>query len=108
MENILPPPRPTSLALNDAGELVIEWNDDSQSTYTVAVLRDSCPCATCREKRKAPEEPSKNLLPIVAIEEFNLKIAAMKPVGTYAYGITFSDGHDSGIYTLEHLYELGH
>lgn len=37
-----------------------------------------------------------------------LRIAAMKPVGNYAYSIDFSDGHDTGIYTLETLRELGH
>ena len=36
-----------------------------------------------------------------------LKIIAMKPVGNYAYSIAFSDGHDTGIYTLELLQELG-
>jgi DUF971 family protein len=30
----------------------------------------------------------------------------MKPVGQYAYKIEFSDGHDSGIYTLDFLREL--
>mgnify|MGYP000434755382 CR=1 FL=1 len=29
------------------------------------------------------------------------------PVGNYAYQIAFSDGHDTGIYTLEYLYRLG-
>jgi DUF971 family protein len=27
-------------------------------------------------------------------------------VGQYAYGIAFSDGHSSGIYTLDYLREL--
>jgi DUF971 family protein len=27
----------------------------------------------------------------------------MTPVGHYAYKITWSDGHDAGIYTLENL-----
>jgi DUF971 family protein len=31
----------------------------------------------------------------------------MNPVGRYAYGIGFSDGHDTGIFTLESLRELG-
>ena len=31
----------------------------------------------------------------------------MKPVGNYAYSIDFSDGHDTGIYALERLRELG-
>jgi DUF971 family protein len=28
-------------------------------------------------------------------------------VGNYAYSIAFSDGHDTGIFTLEFLRELG-
>jgi DUF971 family protein len=31
----------------------------------------------------------------------------MRPVGNYAYCIAFSDGHDTGIYTLAALRELG-
>jgi DUF971 family protein len=31
----------------------------------------------------------------------------MQPTGRYAYSIHFSDGHDTGIYTLELLRELG-
>ncbi len=30
----------------------------------------------------------------------------MSPVGRYAYKITWSDGHDTGIFTLEHLRAL--
>jgi DUF971 family protein len=36
-----------------------------------------------------------------------LRIAAMKPTGSYAYAIDFSDGHDTGIFTLESLREMG-
>jgi DUF971 family protein len=35
-----------------------------------------------------------------------LAVTGMRPVGQYAYGIEFSDGHSSGIYTLEYLREL--
>jgi DUF971 family protein len=35
-----------------------------------------------------------------------LTITSMRPVGQYAYAIGFSDGHASGIYTLEYLREL--
>jgi DUF971 family protein len=36
-----------------------------------------------------------------------LRLLGMKPVGNYAYSIAFSDGHDTGIFTLEFLRELG-
>lgn len=98
--------KPRDLSLDDDGNLVIEWNDDKTRLYRIAVLRDNCPCATCREQRKA--EPTSQLLPVLTLEETQpLKIAEMKPVGSYAYGIAFSDGHDSGIFTLEHLFQLG-
>jgi DUF971 family protein len=31
----------------------------------------------------------------------------MRPVGSYAYAIAFSDGHETGIYALDFLRELG-
>ena len=31
----------------------------------------------------------------------------IRPVGNYAIALTFSDGHDSGIYTWDLLYKLG-
>ncbi len=100
--------KPQQLSLNSDGDLVIDWSDQKQRLYRVAVLRDNCPCATCREKRKAESSGPSNMLPVLSMEETQaLKITEMKPVGSYAYGITFTDGHDSGIFTLDHLYQLG-
>jgi DUF971 family protein len=74
---------------------------------TVRTLRDRCPCASCREKRSAQPDRAE-LLPVLRPEETRpLRIAAMRPVGNYAYSIQFSDGHDTGIYTLALLRELG-
>jgi DUF971 family protein len=99
---------PTKLELAAADLLRITWSDGTVREYPVRELRDKCPCATCREKRNAPPPPS-TLLPIITDAETKpLRIEAMKPVGNYAYAIDFSDGHDTGIYTLETLRELGH
>jgi DUF971 family protein len=47
-------------------------------------------------------------LPVLSAAEARpLKVEGMRPVGNYAYAIAFSDGHDTGIYTLEFLRELG-
>ncbi len=99
--------RPTNLAMEPDGRLAITWDDGERRVYTVSELRGACPCATCREKRSAPP-PSPMQLPILTPAEARpLKLAAMTPVGNYAYSIVFSDEHDSGIYTFELLKELG-
>ena len=36
-----------------------------------------------------------------------VSITAIEPVGNYAIKPFFSDGHESGLYTWEYLYELG-
>lgn len=99
--------QPTKLELAAPDRLRITWNDGQVREYAVRELREKCPCATCREKRNAPP-PSATSLPILsAAEAAPLRIAGMNPVGRYAYGIEFSDGHDTGIFTLDSLRELG-
>ena len=37
----------------------------------------------------------------------DVTLTRLEPVGNYAVQPTFSDGHDSGLFTWEYLYELG-
>ena len=37
----------------------------------------------------------------------NVDITGIEPVGNYAVKLQFSDGHDSGIFSWDYLYELG-
>ena len=37
----------------------------------------------------------------------NVEIERIEPVGTYAVRLVFSDGHDSGLYSWDLLYNLG-
>jgi DUF971 family protein len=99
---------PTKLELAAPDRLRIAWSDGHVRDYPIRELRDKCPCATCREKRNAPPAPATQLPIITDAETRPLRIVAMKPVGNYAYSIDFSDGHDTGIYTLETLREMGH
>jgi DUF971 family protein len=95
---------PTKLELAGGDRLRIVWSDGQVREYAFRELRDKCPCATCREKRKAPPP----LLPVLSPAETQpLRITGMKPTGSYAYTIDFSDGHNTGIYTLESLREMG-
>ena len=97
------PVLPVALSKEGDDRLIIEWNDGHRSVYPWAYLRQQCPCAGCREERAQPPNPLRVLTPQ---EAKPLQPLAMMPVGHYAYQITWSDGHDSGIFTLEHLRAL--
>jgi len=99
--------QPIKLEIAPSDRLRIVWSDGQTREYPFRELRDRCPCATCREKRSAPPKPPALLPVLSAAETRPLKILSMKPVGSYAYSIGFSDGHDTGIFTLEFLRELG-
>src|SRR5438105_12926483 len=96
-------PTPVALKKEGAERLIIEWNDGHRSVYAWKHLRDNCPCASCREEHSKPADPFRILK---ANELVPLAPAAIQPVGRYAYKITWSDGHDTGIFTLENLREL--
>lgn len=98
---------PTQLERTDDGGLCITWSDGATLRYRVGSLREACPCATCREKRSAPPPPP-GMLPVLSAEEARpLRLEGMRPVGTYAYALSFSDGHGSGIFSFELLRSLG-
>jgi len=44
---------------------------------------------------------------VLQVGQRAVDILELEPVGNYAVQPTFSDGHDTGIYTWEHLYRLG-
>jgi len=94
---------PLTLSKEGADRLVIQWNDGHRGVYAWQHLRNCCPCAACREERLKPVDPFRILK---ANELAPLAPVGMAPVGHYAYKITWNDGHDSGIYTLENLREL--
>ncbi|QDS92089.1 hypothetical protein FF011L_08250 [Roseimaritima multifibrata] len=99
---------PTSIERLGSDQIAILWSDGSRTEPTIQQLRRACPCATCREKKKAadkPPEPSKPIgLPVLKAEEAqSLQITAMRPAGQYAYNIQFSDGHHSGLFPFELL-----
>jgi len=97
-------PRPVALRKEGDDRLVIEWSDGQSMTYTWQQLRSHCPCAGCREERLQPPDPFRILKPS---ELMPLKPVSITPVGYYAYKIVWNDGHDSGLFTLEHLWQLG-
>ncbi len=44
---------------------------------------------------------------VLQVGKKNVNLIEVEPVGSYALKLVFDDGHDSGLYTWEYLYELG-
>jgi DUF971 family protein len=88
----------------DREALLIQWSDGVTQRIPWRTLRDRCPCATCRQKRTEPAPVFNILKPEEAAP---VRATAMSPIGNYAYQIDFSDGHKTGIFSLELLRELG-
>ena len=107
MTPVRPGIKPIALRKEGEERLFIEWNDGQSGTVTWGELRANCPCATCREEREKPPDPFR-ILSEKDLMSGPPRPVAMAPVGYYAYKITWNDGHDTGIYTLENLRELCH
>ncbi|MGL4463033.1 MAG: DUF971 domain-containing protein [Planctomycetia bacterium] len=93
------PPRGLKLR-RDERLLEIEWSLGSAVFYYARRLRLACRCAACiDENTGAP-------LLDPAVVPPDVGLVSAKLVGNYAIKLTFSDGHDTGLYTWEHLFEL--
>ena len=44
---------------------------------------------------------------VLVLGKENVGIRAVEPIGQYAVKLVFDDGHDTGLFTWNYLYELG-
>ena len=44
---------------------------------------------------------------VLQVGKENVGISGIEPVGNYAIKIRFDDGHDTGLYSWDYLYDLG-
>ena len=91
---------PTGLRkINDA-RVAIDWADGLSFEYPVDQLRAACPCASCIDEWSGKV--------IVRYEDVaGTGFTSITPVGSYAFQVSFSDGHNTGIYTFKRLRRLG-
>lgn len=97
------PTRPQNLTVDRAAStLTVTWRDGHISQFPLRWLRGNCPCATCREERRAA---------VLAADELRLttgplpstEIVHAELVGSYAVRFEWSDGHGTGIYAFTSL-----
>ncbi|HKQ62764.1 MAG TPA: DUF971 domain-containing protein [Candidatus Polarisedimenticolaceae bacterium] len=92
--------QPRNIAV--AGDvLAVAWQDGHESYFPVADLRRDCPCATCRAAAGAKPAPASALRVLRSAEP--PAVVGLRQVGSYAIQLSWSDGHDTGIYAFDAL-----
>jgi len=100
--------QPEHIAISKSKGIKIDWKDGHHSDYPLGYLRDECPCASCtgahgtepQKTNYAGEAASKELFPMY---KPTLKMLSVEEVGSYAIKVSWSDGHNTGIYSFDHF-----
>jgi DUF971 family protein len=93
-------PQPTGLTVRKQSRVLeIEFDDGLTFSLPFELLRVYSPSAEVRGHGPGQET--------LQTGQRNVDIAAVEPVGNYAIKPTFSDGHDTGIFSWEYLHHLG-
>jgi len=88
-----PEPSVTDVDIERDDHVSITFDDGVVCSFPVDVLRGACPCATCRGRRERGEVvwPRPGVTQPISIRDAGF-------VGAWGLSITWSDGHDTGIY----------
>ena len=93
-------PVPTEIRLHQKSRVLeIAFADGRSFRLPFEFLRVYSPSAEVRGHGPGQE--------VLQTGKRDVDISALEPVGSYAVQPTFSDGHSTGIYTWDYLYELG-
>ena len=91
---------PTGITLHQKSRVLeIAFADGRTFRLPYEFLRVYSPSAEVRGHGPGQE--------VLQVGKRNVEIRALEPVGSYAVQPQFSDGHGTGIYSWEYLYELG-
>ena len=91
---------PTNITLHSASRVLeIEYADGQSFRLPFEFLRVYSPSAEVRGHGAGQET--------LQVGKKDVTITALQPVGHYAVQPIFSDGHTSGIYSWDYLYEIG-
>jgi DUF971 family protein len=93
-------PRPTEIALHQVSRVLeVAFDDGQRFSLPCEYLRVFSPSAEVRGHGPGQE--------VLQAGKREVGITAVEPVGVYAVKLVFTDGHDTGIYSWDYLYDLG-
>lgn len=90
----MPSHQVTDIELDRAEALRVSFDDGVTATFPLLDLRCQCPCATCRGRREQGNV-------VYAGDSIAANGAELR--GNWGISISWSDGHDTGIYAWELL-----
>jgi DUF971 family protein len=91
---------PTEIKLHQKSRILqIDFSDGRSFRLPYEFLRVYSPSAEVRGHGPGQE--------VLQVGKREVDIRALEPVGSYAVQPSFSDGHSTGIYSWDYLYELG-
>ncbi|MBK5509865.1 MULTISPECIES: gamma-butyrobetaine hydroxylase-like domain-containing protein [unclassified Pseudomonas] len=89
---------PTDIKLHKASKtLSLKYASGEEYHLPAEFLRVHSPSAEVQGHGK----------PILQFGKIGVGLSKVEPAGQYALKLTFDDGHDSGLFTWEYLYQLG-
>jgi DUF971 family protein len=92
--------QPTEITLHQQSKLLeIAFEDGVRYRLPYEFLRVNSPSAEVRGHGPGQE--------VLQVGKKNIGVRNVEPVGSYAVKIEFDDGHDSGLYSWDYLYNLG-
>lgn len=92
-------PRPVDIRLHRASRLLeIKFDNNTECMLSCEFLRVYSPSAEVRGHGAGQET--------LQVNKEDVNITAIEPVGNYAVKLVFSDGHDTGLYSWDYLYDL--
>ena len=93
-------PVPTEIKLHQKSRVLeLTFSDQAHFRLSCEYLRAYSPSAEVRGHGPGQE--------ILQVAKKEVAIVAIDPVGNYAVRLRFGDGHDTGIYSWDYLYDLG-
>ena len=93
-------PIPTEITLHQQSKtLEVAFDDGARYQLPFEFLRVLSPSAEVRGHGPGQE--------VLQVGKRDVLVTAVEPMGSYAIKLDFDDGHDTGLYTWEYLYELG-
>ncbi|WP_437185031.1 DUF971 domain-containing protein [Planctomicrobium sp. SH668] len=87
-------------ALRDAGYFEIQWSNGPLLRYPFKFVRCECPCASCVNEFTGEKMLNPDTIPESVVPD------GVSFSGNYALKIQWNDGHNTGLYTWEHLEKL--